>query len=450
MIKPYFLPKLLSLCALCSFPLQANPEPGTQDLPPEVLEYMVGSAARHHPQTAANFNDLKQGIQTHLFSLLEDPKVLKDLTPILLARKPEYKSQINQLLEQSSPSDVLRDILDIHRERWLRRVTAGSMQGTEPDHLLEISAVEDLLLSQLLKEKEALLTTPTEWKKHALATLFAAYAPKYMVVFTALLTSAATVITTTTDATIDTAISKAYYSARDRVYDDTTDRAHDAAREALQSVGAAVTLATDVTTVAALTAAPNAIREAALSAGADAAMTMSIVTAKQMAIKTVSETTTKATIEAIMSAAWDTDTSADWANALLAGKPTAEGTATSPAPEAPNPQAIARMAYRNAETQAWINFLFLDRELQIFRKVYDAVYAQLGEDFPEGVFRSKEAFQQHTDQYLLQLVQGFPHPQASLTRTQELLLPLANQLGRIGQQISAAEANQQESETATQ
>ncbi|MDD9950050.1 MAG: hypothetical protein OXT67_00650 [Zetaproteobacteria bacterium] len=363
-------PLLISSLLTCFLPT-ATPETWVQELPPEIRTPIVACGACSSPEAAAYFYDLDQGVRADILAALERPENLQQVGPTILAKDPSARDHIIGILERSDgegrPRNIPLKMLDTHRERWMTSALQAAQQNKEPDHLLEIAAVEDLLLDRFLKAKSAQFTCTDQWKKHAAAVLLTAYATKY--------------------------------GAWQIAYNTAWSAAGATTRQAACA-------ASDVGTSTAWYASMYAITDAVRSTW-PTAMEATVRVAKSGGASATSTFAARSVI------------------------------AASIATSALNPEGIGQMAYRVAETQAWITFLA--REWQVFYRVYRTAQAKLGEHFEGDWFHSRDAFDHKIQTYF------FEHEQVQDPRVQELLRPLINHLKQIGEQIFADESSHPES-----
>ncbi len=70
---------------------------------------------------------------------------------------------------------IYDQILQQNHNSWIKAAVTAATKNCEPEHLLEILDLEDILLSQFLAKKEEVLRTPDDWKKHTIATFLSFY-----------------------------------------------------------------------------------------------------------------------------------------------------------------------------------------------------------------------------------------------------------------------------------
>ena len=178
---------LLILCCLpCGLYAAAGPQEAFPfvDLPVELQEKVLAVVACEDPAVFPEFCMLSQGVRREALSRLEDPEVLAQVIPPLLAQYPGWKAYILHFFAQGTTvAQLFPRMLQHHRPRWMTATVSAAKQANEPEQSFrEILSIEDLLWSVHLRTTEQQLHSPLAWKKHVIATILAVAAIRSAVV----------------------------------------------------------------------------------------------------------------------------------------------------------------------------------------------------------------------------------------------------------------------------
>lgn len=329
------------------------------------------------------FMDLPENIQELIIAeaISNNPQTAFKLSQV----SKDIQKLTNAEVERNAPLKALHDLTK-NRDRWIASARQAGIDGIESNHLLEILEIEKILFAQFLIQKERTIgSNQFKWKKHALTILFSYSAAKY----------------TAWDATYYTAWDATWgaiwNTAKHVAWNETKNAAFDSAWNVLRSanwntIDRSTSLAVGNTD---RNAALRAVREAARAAARNAGdYSDSYVT---------SDNALTATKHAAKHAALDATKHAVLDSAEKAG----------------------RIAYRVAETQAWIKML--DPKLKTFEKAYNSAYSQLDDISEEQLvrwFSSKQNFERKLNQY-------FVNRQGLSDRSKEFLKHIKDHLNRM-------------------
>ncbi|MDD9951378.1 MAG: hypothetical protein OXT67_07410 [Zetaproteobacteria bacterium] len=327
----------------------------------------------------------RQGLHQILRNLTEDPDSrLAYLGPDLTDHIAEHII-LPWTLDQNSP-------------RLLDAAILAAQRNQEPNHLLEVLALESLLLRRFLQSQEVQCTDSAQWKDHATATLATFYG---------LRVSAANIARIAADDANHKAFEmrethKMYHRwmmhpwvrhvperIRERI---SQQMLHDMQHASWYLARHAAT--TDAT---------DACQELTFDTFCDPE------TAAYEAVRRSPQATTASRVALTAAYTRLLQPPHIWAATMRERMMT-----------------LGRMSYRIAETQTWLTLL--QHGPQLLAKAYQAARTHLQKHPPEHHwFESAEGFHRHIDQYLVEEVDN--------PRARQLLQPLVDELHRIGSHI---------------
>ncbi|MDD9952269.1 MAG: hypothetical protein OXT67_11965 [Zetaproteobacteria bacterium] len=274
-----------------------------------------------------------------------------------------------------------------NQQRWVKSALQAAEQRQESEHLVEIAVVEEELFRAVLKAREAQLTTPEAWKRHAVAMLLT-YSGIREAILDAMLHS--------TGHVISNALPGADGDVGGEYEDDS-----DGEWEVVTPLDIALDAAGGVALRAVLNVAWSAVIQVAGN----------ILVLEEELLGAVRQVAVNAAKNAIGQVPQDTATNR-----------------VNPYMDADK---IGKVAYRVAETSVWLACLDVDK--QLLHKVYAAVDASLGQHFElQHWFGSKDHFHQQINLHLADRIQN--------RRAWELLQPLVQYLHRVGDKIFTQES----------